>query len=182
GPLAAAGQAGRSAACAPPNARPPRPRGPDERRRSRVSLRSRQSERRSRHDSAQRAPAQAAPTGAQELADLMFYEDIRIGQSAAFGQTEFSREAILAYGKRFDPRIVAQAADGHARLAASGMHVAAAGMRRLVDTRGALRAAMAERGETLPQLGVSPGFKDMRWPHPVHEGDIVSYSMETMSK
>ena len=112
----------------------------------------------------------------------MFYEDIRIGQSAALGQTEFSREVILAYGKRFDPRIVAQAAAGHARLAAAGMHVAAAGMRRLVDTRSALRAAMAERSEILPQLGVSPGFKDMRWPYPVHEGDIVSYSMEVMSK
>ena len=112
----------------------------------------------------------------------MFYEDIRVGQSADLGQTEFSQEAILAYGKRFDPRIVAQAADGRARLAASGMHVAAAGMRRLVDTRSALRATMAKRGETLPQLGVSPGFKDMRWPYPVHEGDIVSYSMEVMSK
>ena len=41
---------------------------------------------------------------------------------------------------------------------------------------------MAERGETLPQLGVSPGFTDMRWPYPVHEGDLVSYSMETVSK
>jgi acyl dehydratase len=112
----------------------------------------------------------------------MFYEDILIGQSTDLGQIEFSREAILAYGKRFDPRIVAQAADGSARLAAAGMHVAAAGMRRLVDTRSALRAAMAERGETLPQLGVSPGFKDMRWPHPVHEGDLVSYSMETVTK
>ncbi len=112
----------------------------------------------------------------------MFYEDIRIGQSTDLGQTEFTREAILAYGKRFDPRIVAQAADGHARLGATGMHVAAAGMRRLVETRSALRATMAERGETLPQLGVSPGFKDMRWLHPVHEGDIVSYSVETVSK
>jgi acyl dehydratase len=112
----------------------------------------------------------------------MFYEDIVIGQSAELGQTEFSREAILVYGEKFDPRIVAQAADGHARLAATGMHVAAAGMRRLVDARSALRATMAERGETLPQLGVSPGFKDMRWPHPVHEGDIVSYSVETVSK
>jgi acyl dehydratase len=112
----------------------------------------------------------------------MFYEDFRIGQSAALGQAEFSREAILAYGKRFDPRIVAQAADGGARLAAAGLHVAAAGMRRLVDTLNALRAAMAERGETLPQLGVSPGFKGMRWPIPVHEGDIISYSMETVSK
>ena len=112
----------------------------------------------------------------------MFYEDIRIGEPAALGQTKFSREAILAYGKRFDPRIVAQAVEGRARLVAAGMHVAAAGMRQLVDARSALRAAMAERGEILPQLGVSPGFKDMRWPYPVHEGDIVSYSIETVSK
>jgi acyl dehydratase len=112
----------------------------------------------------------------------MFYEDIRIGQSTDLGQTEFPREAILAYGKWFDPRIVAQAAAGKAWLAASGMHVAAAGMRRLVDTRSTLRAALAEQGQTLPQLGVSPGFKDMRWPYPVHEGDIVSYSVVPVSK
>ena len=112
----------------------------------------------------------------------MFYEDILIGQSAHLGQTEFSREAILDYGQRFDPRIVAQANEGRTALDASGMHLAADLMRRLVDTRSALRAAMAERGETLPQLGVSPGFTDMRWPDPVHEGDIVSYSMETVSK
>ena len=103
----------------------------------------------------------------------MFYDDIPIGQLTVLGETLFSREAILAYGKRFDPRVVARAAEGRARLVASGLHVAAAGMRRLVDTRSALRAAMAERGETLPQLGVSPGFKDMRWPYPEHEGDIV---------
>ena len=112
----------------------------------------------------------------------MFYEDFRIGQQASLGEAEFSREAILAYGRRFDPRIVAEAAMGRAPLTASGLHVAAAGMRRLVDTRSALRAAIAERGEILPELGVSPGFKGMRWPHPVHEGDIVSYSMETVSK
>ncbi len=112
----------------------------------------------------------------------MFYEDVRIGQSVALGQATFSREAILTFGRRFDPRIIAQAAEGGARLAASGLHVAAAGMRQLVDARSSLRAAMAERGETLPQLGVSPGFKGMRWPCPVHEGDFVAYSMETVSK
>jgi acyl dehydratase len=112
----------------------------------------------------------------------MFYEDVRIGQSLALGQEAFSRESILAYGRLFDPRIAGQAAEARRPLAASGLHVAAAGMRRLVDTRSSLRAAMAERGETLPQLGVSPGFKGMRWPYPVHEGDIVSYSMETVSK
>lgn len=112
----------------------------------------------------------------------MFYEDIRIGQSAELGQTTFSREAILAYGRLFDPRIVARAAEGRAPLAASGLHVAGAGMRRLVDARTSLRAAMAERGDTLPELGVSPGLKGMRWPRPVHEGDTVAYSMETVSR
>jgi acyl dehydratase len=111
----------------------------------------------------------------------MFYEDIPIGQSTALGETVFSREAILAYGKQFDPRIVVQA-KGRAPLVASGLHVAAAGMRRLGETRNSLRSAMAARGETLPQLGVSPGFKDMRWPTPVQEDDIVSYSIETVSK
>ena len=112
----------------------------------------------------------------------MVYEDIPIGQLTALGETMFSRDAILAYGKQFDPRIVARAAEGRAPLVASGLHVAAAGMRRLVDTRSALRAAMAARGETLPQLGVSPGFKDMRWPSPVHEDDIISYSIEMVAK
>src|SRR3984957_389926 len=112
----------------------------------------------------------------------MFYEDVRIGQSLALGQESLNRHRDLAYGRLFDPRIVGQAAEAGRPLAASGLHVAAGGIRRLVDTRSSLRAAMAQRGETLPQLGLSPGFKGMRWPYPVHEGDIVSYSMETVSK
>ena len=112
----------------------------------------------------------------------MFYEDFRVGQTADLGSATFSREAILAYGRRFDPRIVARAATGSEPVAASGLHVAAAAMRRFVDTRTALRAAMAARGEALPELGVSPGFTEMRWPHPVIDGDVVSYSMETVSK
>ena len=112
----------------------------------------------------------------------MFYEDFRVGQSAALGEATFSRDAILAYGRRFDPRIVAQAVEGGEPLVASGLHVAAAGMRRLVEMLSSLRAAMAERREILPELGVSPGFEGMRWPRPVQEGDIVSYSMETVSK
>ena len=111
----------------------------------------------------------------------MFYEDIRIGQVAHFGSTTFSRESILAYARQFDPRILAAAREGEP-LSASGLHVASALMRRLVETRAALRAAMAARGETLPELGVSPGFRDLRWPHPVREGDEVAFSMETASK
>src|SRR6516162_5409268 len=107
----------------------------------------------------------------------MFYEDVRIGQVAQFGSATFSRESILAYARLFDPRILVAAREGET-LSASGLHVASALMRRLIEGRAALRAAMAARGETLPELGVSPGFRDMRWPHPVREGDTVSFSME----
>jgi len=34
----------------------------------------------------------------------------------------------------------------------------------------------------LPELGVSPGFSKTRWPHPVRDGDVVSFAMETVSK
>jgi acyl dehydratase len=111
----------------------------------------------------------------------MFYEDVRIGQVAHFGSATFSRESILAYAQQFDPRVLDAAREGEP-LSTSGLHVASALMRRLVETRAALRAEMAARGEILPELGVSPGFRDLRWPHPVREGDTVSFSMETISK
>jgi acyl dehydratase len=111
----------------------------------------------------------------------MFYEDMRIGQAAHLGTASFTRDSILAYARQFDPRVL-ERADVGAPLAASGLHVASAAMRKLVETRAALRAAMAARGDALPELGVSPGFRDMRWPHPVIEGDVVSFSMEIVSR
>jgi acyl dehydratase len=111
----------------------------------------------------------------------MYFEDIEIGRVADIGSASFTRDSILAYARQFDPRVLDRA-DSGAPLAASGLHVASAAMRRLVEIRAALRAAMTARGEALPELGISPGFRDMRWPHPVLEGDVVSFSVETVSK
>jgi acyl dehydratase len=61
-------------------------------------------------------------------------------------------------------------------LIASGWHTASICMRLLVDRRDRVRAARAALGEPLPTLGVSPGFRDMRWPAPVHPGDTVAFS------
>jgi acyl dehydratase len=110
----------------------------------------------------------------------MFYEDMTIGAMTELGSTAFTRESIIAYARRFDPRFAAAREDG--LLVASGLHVASALMRRLVEARAALREAMAAGGESLPELGVSPGFREMRWPRPVREGDVVSFSMKTISK
>jgi len=112
----------------------------------------------------------------------MFYEDAHLCQSRELGSTMFTRASILAFGQRFDPRVLARAGPRGAPLIASGLHVAAAAMRRLVETRIAIRESMAARGEPLPELGVSPGLREMRWPRPVAEGDVVSYRIETISK
>jgi len=111
----------------------------------------------------------------------MFYEDTHIGAATALGSTAFTRESIIDYARRFDPRVLAGAGRG-GLLVASGLHVASAMMLRLIETRAALREAAARRGESLPDLGVSPGFREMRWPHPVLEGDVVFFSMKTVSK
>ena len=111
----------------------------------------------------------------------MFYEDLRIGSVTTLGSTRFTQASIVAFARRFDPRVLLAVAAGEP-LAASGLHVAATAMRRLVATRDALRATMTARGQALPELGVSPGFKQMRWPHRVFEDDVVSFTMETVSK
>lgn len=106
---------------------------------------------------------------------------MRIGQATDFGSTAFTRASIVAYARQFDPRVLARGREGEA-LVASGLHVASAAMRRLIEVRGALRRAMAARSETMPELGVSPGFRDMHWPYPVREGDVVSFGAEIVSK
>jgi acyl dehydratase len=111
----------------------------------------------------------------------MYFEDMQIGHAAHLGTASFTRDSILAYARQFDLRVLDRA-DVGAPLVASGLHVASAAMRRLVETRAALRAAMEARGDALPELGVSPGFRDMRWPHPVLEGDVVSFSTKVVSR
>lgn len=37
---------------------------------------------------------------------------------------------------------------------------------------------MRARGERVPQVGPSPGFRDLRWYKPVFVGDTVSYAVE----
>ena len=120
--------------------------------------------------SAQRAPAQAASTHSRTSR-----VSCSTRTSASASRPTLAKPSSL--GRRFSPTGKSSIRASSLRpptamrgSRAAGMHVAAAGMRRLVETRSALRATMAERGETLPQLGVSPGFKDMRWAAPGARG------------
>ena len=55
-------------------------------------------------------------------------------------------------------------------------------MRLYVDFNMADRAARAERGEALPDIGVSPGIEQLKWMRPVYVGDEISYSQSVTAK
>ena len=116
----------------------------------------------------------------------LFYEDHRIGQSVTVGAHEFTREAIIAFARAYDPQPfhlddAAGAASLFGSLCASGWHTASVCMRTLIDYRETQRAAAAARGEPLPTLGVGLGIRDLRWANPVRPGDVVTYSAHVES-
>ena len=111
----------------------------------------------------------------------LFFEDQKAGAAAALGAHTFTRELIIAFALLYDPQpfhLSEEAARNsiYGGLVASGWHTASICMRLLIDWRDKARAERAALGEALPKLGVSPGFRDMRWLAPVRAGDTIAYS------
>jgi acyl dehydratase len=118
---------------------------------------------------------------------IKFYEDFVVGEENVLGSHEFTREAIVAFARAWDPQAfhldeVAGKASIFGSLCASGWHTGCVAMRKIVDWRDAHRAASLARGENIPPLGVSPGVTNMRWPNPTRPGDVVTYHSRVTSK
>ncbi len=116
----------------------------------------------------------------------LYYEDHQVGRTTTIGAREFTREAIIAFARAYDPQPfhlddAAGAASLFGSLCASGWHTASVCMRLVVDFREAQRAAAAARGEALPTRGVGLGVRDLRWISPVRPGDVVTYSVRVES-
>jgi acyl dehydratase len=118
---------------------------------------------------------------------MKFYEDLAIGERADLGSHLFTAEEIKTFARAFDPQLF-HVDDEAARqshfgaLCASGWHTAATWMRLMVLYRRREADALAARGEPVPALGPSPGFREMRWLKPVYAGDTISYSSEVVDK
>ena len=111
----------------------------------------------------------------------LYFEDQKIGDVKALGAHTFTREAIIAFAILYDPQPFhlseeAGKASIFGSLIASGWHTASVCMRLMIDGRERARAERAALGEDLPELGLSPGFRDMRWLAPVRAGDTIAYS------
>jgi acyl dehydratase len=116
---------------------------------------------------------------------MRFFDDIRIGDRVELGSHRFTAEDIKIFARQFDPQPFHLDEDEGARshfggLIASGWHTASMWMRKLVDYRKREAEAMRARGERVPLVGPSPGFRDLRWHKPVLAGDTVSYAVEVI--
>lgn len=114
---------------------------------------------------------------------MRFFDDIRVGDRVELGSHRFTAEDIKVFARQFDPQPFhvdeQEGTRSHfGALVASGWHTASVWMRKLVDHRRAEAEAMRARGEPVPQVGPSPGFRDLRWYKPVFVGDTVSYAVE----
>lgn len=97
-----------------------------------------------------------------------WFEDFTAGEEIALGSLEMTREAIVAFARRYDPQPmhlddVGGATSLLGALSASGWHTACALMRLFVDN---LLSHTASLG--------SPGIETLKWLKPVHAGDVLT--------
>lgn len=112
---------------------------------------------------------------------MIYLEDIPLNQRMELGTYTFTEDNIIAFAKQWDPQPfhtdpVAARDSIFGGLVASGWHVACVWMKLMV---GARTRTWKERGEAYGG-GVSPGFRELKWLHPVRPGDVLGYSTTTL--
>ncbi len=116
---------------------------------------------------------------------MRFFDDIRVGDRIEIGSHLFTAEEIKSFAAQYDPQPFhldekLGEASHFGALVASGWHTASIWMRKMVDYRKREADAMRRRGEDVPVIGPSPGFRQMRWLKPVFAGDTVTYTTEAI--
>ncbi|MEH3119507.1 MAG: MaoC family dehydratase [Methylorubrum populi] len=122
----------------------------------------------------------------RDAVPLPYLAEAEIGAIRDLGAHRFEAEAIIAFARAYDPQVFhldAQAARAthFGALCASGWQTAAVWMKRLHATF-ARDIALAARSGPVPQLGPSPGFRDMRWLRPVYAGDTIRYASRLVDR
>jgi len=108
--------------------------------------------------------------------DLLYHEDLAVGDPYACGHKVVTAEEIVAYASVFDPQPMhtdpeAAKATPVRGLCASGWHTCAMMMRMVVD---GILGRVASLG--------SPGVDEVRWRRPVRPGDVLSVRYTVQEK
>jgi acyl dehydratase len=107
------------------------------------------------------------------MAELVYLEDLAVGQRFSNGPVELTTEAIKAFAQQFDPQPfhldeAAAEASLFGRLAASGWHTAALTMRLLVT------------GGPRVGWGYIGAGGELTWPRPAYVGDQLTLHAEIL--
>ncbi len=116
-----------------------------------------------------------------------FFEDLKPDHRFELGSKKFDADYIKGFAVKYDPQSFHMdeeaAKNSHfGALCASGWQTVSCWMRLYVDTNMADRAARSDKGEVLPELGVSPGIEQIKWMRPVYVSDEITYSQTIMTK
>jgi len=110
------------------------------------------------------------------MSDLVYFEDVEVGQTRRFGRYPVTREEILDYARQFDPQPfhldeAAAARSMFGGLIASGWHTGAMFIRMVSE-------------EAVPGSAStgSIGFDDLKWLKPVRPGDVLSVEATVTEK
>lgn len=127
------------------------------------------------------------PAQPQQSSSGMFFEERQIGEITDLGRHTFSRDAILAFAREFDPQPfhldeAAAKASLFGGLCASGWHTSAIFIRQVVTHRLSATPAVQSASERQPAYGPSPGFRNLRWPKPVYVGDTIEFRARLSEK
>lgn len=117
----------------------------------------------------------------------LYLEEIEEGRRVDLGSHHFTKEAIIAFARQYDPQPFHLDEEAARRgplgvLSASGWHTAAGWMKRYVATNQAAEAKMRDEGREPAPLGPSPGLTNLRWLKPVTPGDTITYSCTVTGK
>ncbi len=118
-------------------------------------------------------PAEATPP-------MPFFDELADDMESELGSYVFTADAIVSFARKFDPQPfhldeAAARESAFGGLCASGWHTAAAWMKCMVGHRERGRAAAMAAGLPVPELGPSPGFRNLVWRRPVYAGDVITY-------
>ena len=103
-------------------------------------------------------------------------------EKIVLGSLHFTADDIIRFARQFDPQpfhVDAEAAKQSlfGGLCASGWHTCAGWMKTFVPFWATEYQRLKDEGAVPPELGPSPGFKNLRWFKPVFAGDTITYSV-----
>ncbi|MCP1469706.1 acyl dehydratase [Sphingobium sp. OAS761] len=114
------------------------------------------------------------------MSDIVYFEDIRVGDRFDFGPVTVDREEVIAFASRYDPQPFHLSDDAAATthfgtVSASGWHTTALFMKMFV-------AEMQKNpGHQAASLGAM-GVDELRWLRPVRPGDTLRGTSEVIDK